>query len=124
MKTICFMSNSKLRRAVALILLLPLSAIYLNDTLIILIFSWGESAYLMTQYSFDFKVGFINTNTFCLYDLFNIESIDQLKKIFAKSLEVNRFSPLILTVPLSLALFLLQYQTKKTEKDQRVTERA
>ena len=53
MKTICFMSKSKIIRVVAFILLLPLAAIYINDTLIILVFSWGVPAFLMTQYSRD-----------------------------------------------------------------------
>ena len=44
MKTICFINSSKLIRAVAFILLLSLAAIYLNDTLIILVFSWGVPA--------------------------------------------------------------------------------
>ena len=53
MKTICFISKSNLIRAVAFILLLPLSAIYINDTLIILVFSWGVPAFLMTIPSYD-----------------------------------------------------------------------
>ena len=54
MKTICFMSKSKLIRAMAFIFLVPLAAIYINDTLIILVFSWGVPAFLMTQTSTDF----------------------------------------------------------------------